>query len=90
MSAEKAEPVVPVMFCPNDFGKSRFNLRRDGYYGNGVTPLLLDVLGRESVEEYVVASDPFGERKDFGRICVCFRNNGTPRVHSIGTIYRLG
>lgn len=90
MSDKKAVPVVPVAFYPNDFGKSRFNLRREGYYGNGVMPLLLRVLGPENVEEYIVAGDPFGEGKDFGRICVCFRNNGTPRVHSIGTIYRLG
>ena len=62
-------------FIPNEFAKKMFNLSARSYAGEGMTPLLQQVLGSENYNKYVIAQDPLCGGKSEGAISIILNNN---------------
>lgn len=80
-------------FVPNALAKEMFNLAAAEYVGNGMSPLLETVLGKDNYDRYIVAQDPLCGGKTSGEIRIILnraeRNHTLHRFAAIGTIHRL-
>ena len=62
---------VLYRFTPNDWARQKFNLAAADYRGEGVTPLLIKILGGErAFDKYAIASDPFAGEDSTAHIAI--------------------
>jgi hypothetical protein len=84
-----------VNFFPNELGRELFHLKEQLYSGRGVTPLLLEALGEENYNKYIVASDPFSGGKSSGEVSIILNREesrsgqGQGKYTNIGRVERL-
>jgi len=50
-------------YIPNDFAKEKFGLTKKEYEGGSLTNLFEDVLGKENYHKFMVAQDPFSDKR---------------------------